>query len=200
MSIDNAADQTGARYALFALVGLGTLAELLLIYGVAQPLSLLAFPQPIAYSEPIAALLGISVDGVGSFLQVAGLALTLYLLAYVLALQCRGRQALWIVLTFSALFCLTLLFVYPAGARDIFTNIIDGRMRWLYGFNPMVSAPRVADFDPLFKAMTYWQDEPSYYGPFWYLLLFLPARSVGSDLVANLIAFRAITVPFPTTC
>jgi hypothetical protein len=190
------ARESGSLAALIALIGIGTLTEIFLIYAVTKPLSLLAYPHPIAISEPLAALLGGDVIGLRGFIVVVTLAVLLYLLAYLVSLRCRGRQALVIILCFSALFAITLLLAYPAGARDIFTNVMDGRMRWLDGFNPMVQPPRVASRDPLFSAMTYWQDEPSYYGPLWYLLLVFPARVVGSGLVQNLIAFRAITLPF----
>lgn len=191
-----AAEDRGATAALVALIGVGTLIEIFLIYAVTQPLLLMAYPHPIAISEPLAALLGGDVIGLRGFVVVAIAAILLHALAYLVSLRCRGRQALVVILCFTALFALTLLLAYPAGARDIFTNIMDGRMRWLDGFNPMVQPPRVASHDPLFSAMTYWQDEPSYYGPFWYLLLFIPTRVVGSGLVENVIAFRAITVPF----
>ncbi|MGI8553479.1 MAG: glycosyltransferase family 39 protein [Dehalococcoidia bacterium] len=190
------AETRGATCALVALIGLGVLLELLLIFAVAQPLSLLAYPWPLAVSEPIAALLGSGVVGIRGFLLVSTACSGLYVLSYIVGLQCRGHQALSIVIAFSVLFFITLLFTYPAGARDVFTNIIDGRMRWLDGFNPMVSPPRLASHDPLFWSMTYWQDEPSYYGPVWYLLLAVPARAVRSDLVANLFAFRSLTLPF----
>lgn len=188
--------ERGGVIALVLLIGLGTLFELLCIYGVAQPLSLLTYSFPIAASEPVSAILGLDLEGLRSFLVVASAAIALYLASVIVSRRCRGGQALVVILAFSALFSVTLLFAYPAGARDVFTNIMDGRMRWLYGFNPMVSAPRVVSFDPLFKAMTYWQDEPSYYGPLWYLLLFFPTRVVGTGLVENLIAFRALTIPF----
>lgn len=186
----------GSTGALLALIGLGTIAEVFLIYAVTQPLLLLAYPKPIAINEPLAALLGSDVQGIRGFILVVAGAFLLYVAAYAISLHCRGRQAVAIILGFSALFSVTLLLAYPAGARDIFTNIVDGRMRWLDGFNPMLQAPVVAHRDPLYHDMTYWQFEPSYYGPFWYLLLFIPTRVVGTGLVANLISFRAITIPF----
>ena len=195
-TVSAATEDRGAIAALIALIGLGTLVEIFLIYEVVQPLLLSAYPHPIAVSEPLAALLGGDVVGLRGFVVVTTVAIALYAVAYLISLRCRGRQAFVIILCFSALFALTLLLAYPGGARDIFTNVMDGRMRWLDGFNPMVQPPRVASHDPLFSAMTYWQDEPSYYGPFWYLLLFIPARVVGSGLVENLIAFRAVTLPF----
>lgn len=181
---------------LLALIVIGTLGGLLLIYGVVRPLALLASPMPIDTGQPVSSMLGKTAGGIRGFLGVSSAALILYVAAYLVSLRCSTRQAVPIILGFSLVYSVLLLFAYPGGSRDIFTNIVDGRMRWLDGFNPMVSAPRAVSSDPLFSAMTFWQDEPSYYGPFWYLLLLIPTRLVGSSLIPNLIAFRAITIPF----
>src|SRR5581483_6285565 len=145
--------------------------------------------------EPLEGLVGDDSGGVEHYLLGVAVVVAIYLLAYAVALRCRGRLALALVLGFATLFALIMLAAFPAGSDDIYTNIINGRMAWLYHLNPMVVAPNAVSHDPLFPSVL-WRDEPSYYGPVWYLLLAFPTRAVTADFVANLIAFRALLVPF----
>ncbi|MGI8553481.1 MAG: hypothetical protein ACR2PL_22260 [Dehalococcoidia bacterium] len=186
--------------ALLGLIVLGVLLELFCIVAIVQPLSLGDHSYSIAVSDPLSVILGNNIEGVRGFVLSLAAAVLLYGSALLLSLKCRGQRALGVILGFSVLFCLTLLLAYPAGSGDVFTNIINGRMRWLDGLNPMVSAPLAAQRDPLFAAVTWWQQEPSYYGPFWYLLLFLPTKVAGDRLLANLLAFRALMLPFVVGC
>lgn len=187
--------QGNGKGALLGLLAVGAVTEILIIVLVVQPLSLLAHPGRIDVL-PMRILLGDDTGGVGKFVAVATIAIGLYLLAYVFSVQCRGSAALTIILAFSALFAVTLLFAYPPATPDIFHYILDGRMAWLDGLNPMILPPTAAASDPFFSYLTCCTQYTSLYGPAWQLLLFIPTHLAGDDFVANVIAFRAISVPF----
>ncbi|GEM_PF-1692672 len=183
---------------LAGIAGIGLALELGVLWLVHGPLALAAHPQPnagAAGDEPLAAFLGLNGHGALLFAGGSALATALYLAALTLAWRSHERRGVWLVLGLSGLLALTMLAVYPASSRDLFTNVIDGRMAWVHGLNPMTRSPLAVSADPLFPAVS-WQAEPSYYGPVWYLLLALPARLAGTGLLTNLVAYRALLLPF----
>jgi hypothetical protein len=94
------------------------------------------------------------------------------------------------------LFGSTMLAAFPAGAIDIFHNIMDGRLTWLYHLNPITVPPMTVSGDPLLPALHYWQGQRSAYGPLWFLLT-APAVIAGGDgLTRNIIAFKALPFGF----
>jgi hypothetical protein len=190
------APSEGRPTLLLAAVALATLP--VLVFVVVRPISLFTHARSSAGSiglEPLEVFLGDDSGGVEHYLLGVAAVVAIYLLAYAVALRCRGRAALALVLGCATLFALIMLATFPAGSDDIYTNIINGRMAWLYHLNPMVVAPNAVPHDPLYPSVL-WRDEPSYYGPVWYLLLAFPTRAVTADFVANLIAFRALLIPF----
>jgi hypothetical protein len=185
---------------LAGLCVVGALAELFIIFVVVRPLSLVAVRSPIDSYDPIVSLLGTTTEGIWRFAVVATAAILIYLAAYVVATQCRHRWALPAATGFSALFSITLLLSYPNSSPDIFNYIIDGRMAWLHGLNPMAMPRTAASFDPLYNAQHCCAQFSSPYGPTWQWLLVLPTKLAGDGFVSNTIAFRAISVPFLVGC
>jgi hypothetical protein len=84
----------------------------------------------------------------------------------------RNARATWTILL--ALFAppivwsATAAFMYPPYAVDLFHNLADSRLLWLYRLNPMVVAPIARPF----IIGTSYGDQTSAYGPLWYLLTF----------------------------
>jgi hypothetical protein len=194
------ATRNSDRATFAGLCIVGAIAELFIVVVVVRPLSLLAYREPIDSYDPIVPVLGWTTEGIWRFAIVATIAILIYLAAYVLATQCGHRWALPAAIGFSALFSITLLLSYPNASPDIFNYIIDGRMAWIHGLNPMTIPRLAASLDPLFSAQHCCAQFVSPYGPTWQLLLILPARLAGDGFVSNTIAFRAISIPFLVVC
>ena len=62
----------------------------------------------------------------------------------------------------------TASFMYPPYAVDLFHNLADSRLTWIYHLNPMLVAPIARPF----AIGTSYGDQPSAYGPLWFLLSF----------------------------
>jgi hypothetical protein len=186
---------SGSVRPLLLLIAVAVAAEFLAILAVARPLFLGNHNAPADYGLALPLFLGESAAGLWRFLAVSIAAIGLYLAGYLSSRRCAGKAALFIVLGSSAVFACTLLAAYPAGSADVFTNILDGRMRWVYGLNPLVSPPSAVSFDPLYPHLV-WQNEPTYYGPLWYWLLFVPSKLSSGSVARSVVAFRLVTIPF----
>lgn len=115
----------------------------------------------------------------------------LYYLAWRL---CRGRQprAMWIALIVGVFVInLSMLWLYPVGAADIFDNIIRGRITARYGGNPFYSTPKDYWNDP-FLQYTAWRKSTSAYGPLWELIAAAASRIVGDNQLANVLGFKLV--------
>ncbi|MBI3360528.1 MAG: DUF2029 domain-containing protein, partial [Chloroflexi bacterium] len=111
---------------------------------------------------------------------------------------CRGPQpsAMWIALLAPLVVVnLSLLWLYPIDAADIFDNILRGRITAQYGGNPFYQAPNDAPSDP-FLTYTAWRRSTSAYGPLWELLAAGTSRMAGDDKLANVIAFKSLGLLF----
>ena len=91
---------------------------------------------------------------IASFVALAGL----YGIGWYVARRAQGRAAWIILLTGSPLFGVLLSYIYPIDASDRFNNIMDGRIRSVYGANPLVQV-----VDPFFQLVS-WSFFPSTYG------------------------------------
>jgi hypothetical protein len=95
------------------------------------------------------------------------------------------RLALGLCFGGLVLFAGILASVYPFMAVDFFHNLGDGRLLWRYGLNPLVNGP-----GPYFPIGISFGDNPSAYGPFWYLLLAPPVKLGGDDYLRSLILLK----------
>jgi len=138
-------------------------------------------------------------------LAQAGFVLTFAALsgAYYLAWRVsRGRQprAMWIALLASVLAVnLSMLWLYPIDAADIFDNIARGRITAQYGGNPFYEAPRDYVQDP-FRSYVAWPGSTSAYGPLWELLAAGISRVVGHGKLANVLGFKLLGLLFYFGC
>lgn len=94
-------------------------------------------------------------------------------------------RAKWLLFALPVLSCLVLAFHYPALAADFLHNLADGRLLWKFHLNPMQTPP--GETFPL--AITY-GDEPSAYGPLWFIVLAPPVFAGGDDMLRGLIMLK----------
>jgi alpha-1,6-mannosyltransferase len=146
--------------------------------------------------DPLIWLLGDGDDGMSHFMRLLAVAFAPYFLGLALAGRARGRLAVGVALAGAAIFGATMLASFPGGALDIFHNIMDGRLTWLYHYNPLVVPPSAAYRDPLLSYLHYWADTRAAYGPLWFLVT-LPAYLLGGNsLDRNIVAYKALPFAF----
>jgi hypothetical protein len=97
-----------------------------------------------------------------------------------------------LILGFGALFAVTLIFVYPFTATDLFSYIAQSQILVHYHHNPMVWPPSQYPNDPLMRLSDGYFRYTSPYGPLGILLDAIPLAVVGSGLLANLLLLKAL--------
>jgi hypothetical protein len=97
-----------------------------------------------------------------------------------------------LILGFGALFAVTLLFVYPITATDLFSYIAQSQILVHYHQNPLITPPSQYPHDPLMQLSDGYFRYASPYGPLGILLDALPLAVVGSRLLANLLLLKAL--------
>lgn len=175
--------------ALLVLAGLAGLSLFIYLWLFVRPYSLFTW-----YEEPKLTLRPFTQDDpstlwwlVWAFLVQGGL----YWMGWRLALQLRGRAAWLIVLGGAAAFSISLLFLYPLDAADIFDNIMHGRILGVYGANPFREVARQFADDPFYPYVA-WRRTPSAYGPIWEMMAGGVARLAGDGVIANVLAFKLL--------
>lgn len=121
-----------------------------------------------------------------------GLQAGLYWLGWRAAQRAREQSAWLIVLGGALLFGLTLLWMYPFGAADLFDNIMHGRTLGVYGANPFFTPPSTFAHDP-FLPYAAWKRTPSAYGPLWETLAGGLAWQAGDGILNNIILFKLLS-------
>jgi hypothetical protein len=179
---------------LLLLLILGSLSELVYVTFFLRPYPLLHY-----YASPLLDL-GKITDrsrlSAAAFATAFFLLFILYYAGYRLCLAQNSSHWPWAVLTFAIIFSLTLMFVYPVGAVDIFDYIINGRILAHYRLNPFAHVAAEFPDDPL-TPYAAWQKIPSAYGPLWAFLAAGTNLLAGSaDLLANVWAFKGLVILF----
>jgi hypothetical protein len=105
-------------------------------------------------------------------------------------LQDRGTR--WLVLGFGAIFALTMLFVYPFTAIDVYTYIANSLVLVQYHQNFMVVPPSHFANDPLMRMAGGWIWLPAPYGPLGLLIDAIPICLVSRNLLANVLLLKGI--------
>jgi hypothetical protein len=179
---------------LVLLLILGSLSELVYVTFFLRPYPLLEY-----YATPFLDL-GKIADrsrlSAAAFATAFLLLFVLYYAGYRLCLAQDSSHWPWAVLAFATVFSLTLMFVYPVGAVDIFDYIINGRILAHYRLSPFVHVASEFPYDP-FTPYAAWQTIPSAYGPLWAFLAAGTNLLAGSaDLLANVWAFKGLAILF----
>ncbi|HID63319.1 MAG TPA: hypothetical protein EYP49_11355 [Anaerolineae bacterium] len=179
---------------LVLLLILGSLSELVYVYFFLRPYPLLKY-----YATPLLDL-GKIADrsrlSAAAFATAFLLLFALYYAGYRLCLAQDSAHWPWVVLTLATVFCLTLMFVYPIGAADIFDYIINGRILAHYRLSPFVHVAGEFPRDPI-TPYAAWRSVPSAYGPLWaFLAAGINFLAGSADLLANMWAFKGLAILF----
>jgi hypothetical protein len=174
------------------LIRLGLVTEIIYLGAFLLPYPLLGHYRT---DTDMAGIAGHSGGGfslfVAAFLVLFGLATAAFALV---ARDCDSAdhsRVLKVILGFGALFALTLVFVYPVTATDVFNYVAESRVLVHYHQNPIFVAPSRYPADPIMQLPGYWAGSGSPYGPFGIIASAWPALVVGGNLLWNLILLKA---------
>src|SRR5579884_1509135 len=102
---------------------------------------------------------------IAAVLVTAGLVALFALYAVALINVRTDDHALPLALGGTVLFSLTLIFLYPVTAIDVYNYAVEGHVAAFYQVNPMVTAPAQVSSDTFVSYAANWVDSPSPYGP-----------------------------------
>jgi len=173
------------------LVLIGLTSQLLYIRFFLKPYPLLTY-----YAVPLLEMGKITGHSFAGAFDFATAFFLLFVLCYMGYVLCRGESSpylLLVVFLFAFLCGLTLLFVYPITAADIFDYILQGRVMAYHGANPYLYTPLDFRNDPLLRYSAWpWITSP--YGPIWSYISSGITRLAGSSLLANLVLFKGLAL------
>lgn len=127
---------------------------------------------------------------VGSILVQFGL----YWLAFSLTRNGNSRYLLPIAIGFGVVFSITMIFMYPVTATDIYGYIVRTRILTVYGANPFITVPAAFPQDPFSHYVGGWKDWPTPYGPLFILLGTIPSLLGGHNLMLNMLFFKTLAL------
>jgi hypothetical protein len=183
-----------SRRGLALLVAAGGLTEIVYLVCFVFPYSLIEY-----FDVPMLDLGKISEFGrSGCLAYLAGMAalFVFYVVAYQQVKPAgQNRHVLAVVLGFTALFGVTLIWVYPIGALDLFGYVFQGKALAVYQANPYAVAPIDFPQDPLYPYLA-WVEETSNYGPVWVVFSGLAGMVYGSSLLGGLILLKVVALVF----
>jgi hypothetical protein len=174
-----------------ALAGLGI--EALFLVSVLGPFSLLAHGQtltdlgqltdhqPVAFAAIVGGLLALFA---GYGLALAGVRQ---------GKATPSQRLLALVLVGTAIFSLTLIFLYPISAIDVYNYAVEGHVAAFYQVNPLVTAPAQLASDPFVAFAGSLGNTASPYGPIWLPLATLAARLAGANVVLAVIVLKSLS-------
>lgn len=179
-----------------ALVLVGVLLGLTYGFGFLRQLSYARFPEIIGDERPLATALGTHAADSLRFIVPTVLAFVLYGAAVLLARGKTGRWLAAVCLATGVGYAVLFVPMNPVGAQDIYHNVFDARILWLYGDNPNSVPPVAYPADPLFPSVVAWSEFASVYGPVWYVVSGAALAYGGDDLRANITGHKVLTVAF----
>lgn len=177
-----------------SLVAVGLAGEVLLLIAVLGPFSLLDHGTRLVdlgyltHGQPEAAR-AVTVGLLALFL--------FYGFALIFASGLATTTGTAVTLLGTAIFSLTLSFLYPATANDAYTYVVQGYIAVFHGLNPLVDPPASVARDPFVYYAGQWMNSASPYGPLWLDVSRLAVRVSGRNVVAGVLflkLFNAATV------
>lgn len=97
------------------------------------------------------------------------------------------------VLVGTVVFCVTLVFMYPATAMDVYNYAVQGHVVASYHLNPLVTAPASIQGDPFISYAGIWANSASPYGPFWIAITALVAAITGPAIIPAVLALKGLS-------
>jgi hypothetical protein len=178
------------RHPILAFVLLGVVSETIyLAYAVLYPLTIYGQADRPFDLEQLS-----QTRQWAAAAYVVGL-LTLFAIFWAaLRIAQRVRVPLRLAVVFGLIFGLTLVWLYPVTATDVFQYVLRARMRVVHGANPMVVTPDQFPDDPLLPFAGEWADNLSPYGPAWELLAEGIARLGPHDAVSGALAYKSVAL------
>lgn len=125
---------------------------------------------------------------------VVGLALLFGLFGGAICVVGRRRISTRVIVAFSLLFGITLIWLYPVTATDLFQYVMRARIRVVYGANPMTVPPGRFPDDPLLPFVGEWKNILSPYGPAWELVAEAVARLGFTGAVTGALAYKIVAL------
>ncbi|HYP39668.1 MAG TPA: hypothetical protein VEX13_04840 [Chloroflexia bacterium] len=183
--------------ALAALVVLGGISNVAYYFGFVQPYLLSEY-----YRRPLLDLAKINGHTAASANEWALTWIVLFICYYLAFRLCPpathvSRVFKWVGLAiitgWAAVFSISMIFMYPVGAADIFDQIFRARLLTEYGLNPFTTLPSSIAGDP-FQPFVAWRGDASPYGPVWETLAGGASWLGGDSLWNNLILFKLLVV------
>ncbi|GAC1519215.1 MAG: hypothetical protein NVS3B14_21430 [Ktedonobacteraceae bacterium] len=104
----------------------------------------------------------------------------------------NDRPTLWLILGFGGVFAITMTFVYPGTAIDIYVYIAQSIGFIQYHANPITIPPATIAKDPLITLAGGWAYYPAPYGPLGIVIDAIPTLVLGRNLLANLVLIKLI--------
>ncbi|HEX9990522.1 MAG TPA: hypothetical protein VGE45_18855 [Chloroflexia bacterium] len=183
--------------ALAALVALGGVSNVAYYFGFVRPYLLSEY-----YDRPLLDLAKINGHTAASANEWALTWIVLFICYYLAFRLCPpaanvSRAFKWVGLAiicgWAAVFSISMIFMYPVGAADLFDQIFRARLLTEYGLNPFTTLPSSIAGDP-FQPFVAWRGEASPYGPVWETLAGFANWLGGDSLWNNLVLFKLLVV------
>jgi hypothetical protein len=183
--------------ALAALVALGGVSNVAYYFGFVRPYLLSEY-----YDRPLLDLAKINGHTAASANEWALTWIVLFICYYLAFRLCPptaniSRAFKWVGLAiicgWAAVFSISMIFMYPVGAADLFDQIFRARLLTEYGLNPFTTLPSSIAGDP-FQPFVAWRGEASPYGPVWETLAGFASWLGGDSLWNNLVLFKLLVV------
>jgi hypothetical protein len=114
---------------------------------------------------------------------------------YAAAIRAAARAlnlVLPIVVAFTALFSVTLIFLYPVTAMDVYNYAVQGHVLAFDNVNPLVYPPVAASDDIFIAYAGSWATSPSPYGPVWLAASRWTALAAGWNVVAAILLLKSL--------
>jgi hypothetical protein len=183
--------------ALAALVALGGISNVAYYFGFVRPYLLSEY-----YDRPLLDLAKINGHTAASANEWALTWIVLFICYYLAFRLCPpathvSRVFKWVGLAiicgWAAVFSISMIFMYPVGAADLFDQIFRARLLTEYGLNPFTTLPSSIAGDP-FQPFVAWRGDASPYGPVWETLAGGASWLGGDSLWNNLVLFKLLVV------
>lgn len=175
--------------ASWPLVGAALGIEAIYLFAVLGPFSLLTNGGKLA---DLGELTGHqTVSGVG---VTVGLIVLFAVYGASLDLILRSRRPSFaLVLTGTFIFSLTLVFLYPVTAMDVYNYAVQGHAVTFHHVNPLVTAPATVHGDPFISYGGVWAESTSPYGPLWIGVSTLDSLLAGTDVIRAVLVLKVIS-------